>query len=334
LSSLAGDIYPGSDNENANPRKIMIESDTPVIVVIILTFNQCERTMACLDSLLSITTPTFHTLVWDNGSSDGTAETLRQKYTQILVHQHPTNEGVAGGRNQAAAVAIETFQLTHLLFLDNDMLLEPDFVGALLQPFQEDDNIGQTQAKLRFMHDRERLNDGGGAKINFLTWQITPVGYNELDRGQYDVPKKCNACGGAMMVRTDIFQNLGGFDLTFNPFGPEDLDFSLRLQKAGYTALYVPQAVAYHVVSHTFGKGYSEVYARHKSRHWFLFMRRHASVWQKLGFFLLGVPYIVVRVLLREGRKGNLKAVRGLLHGLLDLFSQSSTLKEKADDKS
>jgi hypothetical protein len=43
---------------------------------------------------------------------------------------------------------------------------------------------------------------------------------------------------------------------------------------------------------------------------------------------------MVVRVLLREGRKGNLKAVRGLLHGLLDLFSQSSTLKEKADDKS
>jgi GT2 family glycosyltransferase len=99
----------------------------------------------------------------------------------------------------------------------------------------------------------------------------------------------------------------------FDPFGPEDLDFSLRLQKAGYQALYVPQAVAYHAVSHTFGEGYSEDYARHKSRHWFTFMRRHASPLQQLGFFLSGAPYLAVRVMLREGSKGNLDAVRGLV---------------------
>jgi GT2 family glycosyltransferase len=45
-----------------------------------------------------------------------------------------------------------------------------------------------------------------------------------------------------MMVRADIFQQLNGFDPLFGPFGPEDLDFSLRLQKAGYLALYIPQA--------------------------------------------------------------------------------------------
>ncbi len=296
----------------------MTETNKMTIAVIILTLNQREQTMSCLDSLLSNKAPSFYILVWDNGSSDGTTESLRRKYPQVLVRHHPTNLGVAGGRNEAAKFAIETFQPTHLLFLDNDMVTEPDFVDALLQPFTEDDRIGQTQAKLRFMHDRIRLNDGGGAKINFLTWQTTPVGYNELDNGQHDTPKECTACGGAMMVRTDIFEELGGFDLTFNPFGPEDLDFSLRLKNAGYTALYVPQAVAYHVVSHTFGKGYSEEYARHKSRHWLIFMRRHASVWQKMAFFIVGAPYIGVRVLIREGRKGNIKAFRGLIQGLFD----------------
>lgn len=298
------------------------------VAVIILTYNQCERTATCLDSLLEKNSGSFHTLVWDNGSADGTAEILGQKYPQVLVHAHPENLGVAGGRNAAAAFAIETFQPTHLLFLDNDMIFEPDFIDALLLPFGQDDKLGQTQAKLRFMHDPERLNDGGGAQINFITWQITPVGYNELDKGQYDTPKTCVACGGAMMVRTDVFQDLGGFDLTFNPFGPEDLDFSLRLQEAGYNALYVPQATAYHIVSHTFGKGYSEVYARHKSRHWFLFMRRHASIWQQLGFFLVGAPYMAVRVLVREGRKGNIKAIRGLIKGLFDLPSKPSSLEE------
>jgi GT2 family glycosyltransferase len=122
-----------------------------------------------------------------------------------------------------------------------------------------------------------------------------------------------------MLVRTDVFRELAGFDSTFDPFGPEDLDFSLRLQQAGYRALFVPQAVAYHVVSHTFGEGYTEDYARHKSRHWFTFMRRHASLVQQLGFLLLGAPYLAFRVTLREGRRGNLGALRGLARGFLDL---------------
>ena len=129
------------------------------------------------------------------------------------------------------------------------------------------------------------------------------------------------------MVRTDVFKQLEGFDSVFDPFGPEDLDFSLRLQKAGYTALYVPQAVAYHAVSHTFGEGYTEDYARHKFRHWYLFMRRHALLYQKLGFFLIGIPYLAVRVMIREGKKGNLGALRGLVAGMLDSYKASGRVK-------
>jgi hypothetical protein len=91
----------------------------------------------------------------------------------------------------------------------------------------------------------------------------------------------------------------------------------------------VPQAVAYHVVSHTFGKGYSEDYARHKSRHWFNFMRRHASPRQKIGFFLFGGPYMIVRVILREVGKGNLAAIRGLVWGMFDFFKSAVVAKKQ-----
>lgn len=120
------------------------------------------------------------------------------------------------------------------------------------------------------------------------------------------------------MVRTDLFLAHGGFDSTFDPFGPEDLDFSLRLRQAGYHALYVPDAVAYHEVSHTFGGGYSEQYAQHKSRHWFVFMRRHATWWQKAGFWLVGAPFLTLRLVVREARRGNLRAVRGVVRGGID----------------
>jgi hypothetical protein len=84
--------------------------------------------------------------------------------------------------------------------------------------------------------------------------------------------------------------------------------------------MYEPRAVAYHQVSHTFGEGYSEDYARHKSRHWFLFLRRHASLTQKLGFYLLGAPYLALRLVFREARRGNVKAFRGTLRGVFDFL--------------
>jgi GT2 family glycosyltransferase len=288
-------------------------------IVIILTYNQREKTLACLSALLDGNDIPFEVLVWDNGSQDETIAAVNTAFPTILTRYSQSNLGVAGGRNAAAQMAIMEIGATHLLFLDNDILTEPGFVGALYKPFKTDPLIGQTQAKLRFMHDHSLINDGGGARISFVFWRVTPVGFGEPDRGQYDAPRRCIACGGAMMVRADVFQQLGGFDLLFGPFGPEDLDFSLRLQRAGYTARYIPQAVGYHQVSHTYGQGYSEDYARHKSRHWLLFMRRHASLWQQIAFYLFGAPVVGTQVLIREARRGNFTAIRGLVQGILNI---------------
>ena len=295
----------------------MIMYNNPIIVVIILTWNQRDTTLKCLESLNYSPSDEFKILVWDNGSIDGTVQAVQEAFPQVICNYHEVNLGVAGGRNAAVEMAIELFSPTHLVFLDNDILVEVGFVSELYQPFIDNPEIGQTQAKLRFMHDRNLINDGGGAQINFTLWQITPVGIGQVDRGQFETVKPCISCGGAMMVRSDIFQQLAGFDMIFNPFGPEDLDFSLRLQKSGYKALFVPQAVAYHAVSHSFGSGYSEEYARHKSRHWLKFMQRHATPLQKISFYLLGAPYLAARVFLREARRGNLSAIRGLIQGLL-----------------
>jgi GT2 family glycosyltransferase len=289
----------------------------PIIVVIILTYKQRDKTLSCIADLLSHRGMPFHILVWDNGSQDDTITKINQNFPSIFTHYSETNLGVAGGRNAAAQLAIREFGATHILFLDNDILAEQGFVDALYAPFESDPTIGQTQSKLRYMHDRNLINDGGGARISFVFWRVDPVGVREPDRGQYDTPHTCIACGGAMMVRSDVFQQLNGFDSLFGPFGPEDLDFSLRLQKAGYKALYIPKAVGYHQVNHTFGKGYSEEYARHKSRHWLLFMRRHARPWQKIAFYLFGAPIIAFQVVIRELPRGNWRAIRGLAEGLL-----------------
>src|SRR5690606_38161262 len=107
------------------------------ITVIVLTLNQREMTLQCLASLDAQTEVPFQVLIWDNGSLDGTAEAVRLHFPNVHVHHSPTNLGVAAGRNAAADLAIRLFEPSYLLFLDNDMVLEPGFVRALVRSLEQ-----------------------------------------------------------------------------------------------------------------------------------------------------------------------------------------------------
>lgn len=288
------------------------QAGRPRVAVIILTYRQVESTTRALESLRGCNGEPFRVLVWDNGSEDDTVARLRAEYPEVHVVACEENLGVAGGRNAAGRRAIELWDPEYLLFLDNDMTVEPRFVEELARPLDEDPGIGQTQAKLLQMDDPTRIDDGGGVRVVWWRGRTIPVGFDELDRGQYDEEKPCMACcGGAMMVRASIFRAIDGFDESFNPYGPEDLDFSLRVLAAGHRNLYVPTAVAYHAGTHTFGAGYTEAYARKKVKSWFRLLRRHAGPVQRLGFYLVGGPLSVLVISWREARRGNFAAAAG-----------------------
>jgi GT2 family glycosyltransferase len=121
-----------------------------------------------------------------------------------------------------------------------------------------------------------------------------------------------------MMIRSEVFRDVGGFDLIFNPYGPEDLDFVFRVRKAGWRTRYVADSVIYHELlpSRTFEKGsYSEIYARNRVRHWLIFLGRHGSVLQKLVFWVFTAPLLLLRVVFRELLSGNSKGIAGLFKG-------------------
>jgi GT2 family glycosyltransferase len=289
------------------------------VAVIMLTLNQRETTLRALESLIPQVEEDMRVLVWDNGSADGTVASVQGAYASVIAHHHPTNLGVASGRNAGARLMIERFRPEFLLFLDNDLVLQPRFVRELLDTLERMPDVGQVQAKLLYLDEPGRINDGGGCRINFWLGRTDPVGFKEIDRGQCERVAPCISGGGAMMVRARLFEALGGFDPLFDPFGPEDLDFSLRLQAGGHKALYIPTAVALHAVNHTYdGGNYSASYARSKARHWLRFLGRHGTLPQKLGFFLVGAPIIAVRMILRELRKGNPGAIFGSLRGMFE----------------
>ena len=293
----------------------------PAVALILLTLDQRSKTLRCLSSLARVEQPPMRVVLWDNGSRDGTAEAVAESFPEVLVQRSAENIGVASGRNAAARLAASAFSPPFLLFLDNDMEVTPGFLSALLAAVAQDDRLAQATAKIAFLGDRSRLYGAGGCYISFWRGLTGHVGYGETDRGQYDAPADCLPSGGCMLVRTAVFEEIGGFDTAFDPYGPEDLDFGLRLRGAGYRALYVPEALVFHEnrPGHTFGGGMaSPLYAQNKMRLWLRFLARHGSVGQKLGFWLFGAPMGFVRLVIREVGQGNLRAVSGLVSGALD----------------
>lgn len=287
------------------------------LAVVILTVNQRDETLQLLASLLPQLDSDSRVLVWDNGSSDDTGEAVANAFPGVTIQRSHRNLGVAAGRNAAARLAISSWNPGYLLFLDNDLVLREGFVANLRATLDADGRVGQVQGKLLYLGEPGRINDGGGSRIVFWLGKTDPVGFKELDRGQCERLAPCISCGGAMMVRRHLFEQLNGFDEIFSPYGPEDIDFSLRLQALGFQAIYNPAAVALHAANHTWGKGdVTGAYARTRVSHWLRFLRRHATPGQRAAFYLAGAPLIGLRMFFREMARGNPRAILGSLKGI------------------
>ena len=290
------------------------------VAIILLTLNQGDKTIRCLTSLQAVTGPDFRIMLWDNGSSDNTIADVRANFPDVLTHHHPENAGVAAGRNMAVNFLRQRYAPRYLLFLDNDMTVEADFLEHLMAPFAADEKIAQTTAKILDMGNPRRLYGAGGCRVRFWLGDTTHNGYGEMDRGQYDSVRQCLPSGGCMLVRAAVFDELAGFTTVYDPYGPEDLDFGMRVTKAEYYGLFVPEAVVYHESrpGRTFeGGAYTSQFAANRVRNWFTFMRRHASPGQKLGFYLIGIPVLLAGFVRRQARRGVLlSSLKSLAAGI------------------
>ena len=241
------------------------------------------------------------------------------RFADVIYHHHPTNQGVASGRNAAALLAERQLAPTHLMFLDNDMVVTEGFLESLCQPFAEEPGLAQAMAKIRFMGQPERLHSAGGQVINFVLGTKRGIGYGELDQGQYDERQSCLPSGGATLVSRDVFFELDGFDAVFDPFGAEDTDFSLRVRAAGYRADYVPEAVLYHDYRTKMGEGSdARSYMAARVRQWMILMRRHATAGEKIAFFSGGAVIGFMKVAFQSLARGKAGAILGIPGGVRD----------------
>ncbi len=176
-------------------------------------------------------------IVVDDASSDDTVAWMQHEYPQIKLLALPKNLRFAGANNAAARIATGDI----LLFLNNDMLVEPDFLPPLLAPFEDDDVFAVTA----YIQMAPRLVEGSLVCETGLVRGRSENGFLVL---QHDKPESGDpipviyAGGGSSAWRKDRFLALGGFDTLFRPFYSEDLDVSYQGQKHGWRVLFQPQS--------------------------------------------------------------------------------------------
>jgi GT2 family glycosyltransferase len=158
------------------------------------------------------------------------------------------NEGTTGSINRAVAATDSRY----VLLLNNDVELEPDYIAKLVAALDADAKLGFATGKLLRATQRTHLDGAGDAML------MAGAGYRlahmERDDGQFDKPMPVLAgCGAAVLYRREAFVESGGLDTEFFAY-LDDLDLALRAQLIGYSGLYLPSAVAYHIGSATLGE--------------------------------------------------------------------------------
>jgi len=159
----------------------------------------------------------------------------------------PTNEGTTGSINRAIAAT----ESRNILLLNNDVELEPDFIQKLVRALDTDPALCFATGKLLRATQRTHIDGAGDAML--MAGAAYRLGHGDRDDGQYDRPMPVlSGCGAAVLYRREIFELCGPLDEDFFAY-LDDVDLALRAQLLGYTGLYLPDAVAYHVGSATLG---------------------------------------------------------------------------------
>ncbi|MCM8783433.1 MAG: glycosyltransferase family 2 protein [Candidatus Omnitrophica bacterium] len=259
-----------------------------LVSIIIPTYNREKEVLECISSLLNISYPNFEIIVVDNASQDNTANIIKEKFSNIKnikILELSQNLGAAGGRNEG----IRHAKGEYLCFVDNDNIVDKNFLTELVKLAETDEKIGFVGPKMYYFNDPERIWYAG-AEISLLTSRGRYIGISEIDKGQHDRIREVGHIPNVWLVKKCVIEKIGVLDTSY-VVCYEESDWAMRARKAGYKIMFCPTAVVYHNIPlRKISKGlrgligfdnpYKVFYA---ARNRTLFMKKFAS---KLSFIL------------------------------------------------
>ncbi len=239
------------------------------ISVHIVAWNHARVLVDALESLRAQTFRDFTVTIIDNASTDGSADMVRQRFPEMTVLRNFKNLGFSRAHNQAIELARNRWADDdkkgqgsvdrYALVMNPDIILTPDFLERLAGGVDGRQEIASACGKLLKVYPRleEDMDPRFSDEIDSVGLRMrrdrraADRGAGEHDGPAYAEPAEVFGASGALALyraeAIDALREADGefFDEDFFAY-KEDVDIAWRLRLLGWSAIYVPAAVAYH----------------------------------------------------------------------------------------
>ncbi|WP_123054655.1 glycosyltransferase family 2 protein [Clostridium sp. JN-1] len=291
----------------------------PLVYIILVNYNGYKDTIECVNSLKRTSYNNYKILIVDNASTNNSLEVLKQTLNDCIIIESKKNLGFAGGNNLGIKSALKN-NADYVLLLNNDTLVEPNFLNNMINSFNKDDRIGLVGCKIMYYPEKDKIWYGGG-KIDWFKFIGIHLGNKEVDKEQYDVEKEIDFMTGCcMLIKRDVFEKIGFLCEDYFMYFEDD-DFCVRVNDAGYKIWYNPKAVIYHKVGLSGGGEESPFSIKWCARNRLLFMNKYKNKVSKVSFALSKMFFYSTRVIRYfqykfQGREDKARAIiEGIKYG-------------------
>lgn len=297
-----------------------------VIAVVILNWNSGNDILNCIYSVIASDYSALNIIVVDNGSIDGSSDVIRSQFPQVHFISNPRNFGFAAGSNQGINWALER-GISYILLLNADTTIDKNAIHKLLEPMKREGDSVVTCPKIYIGpkdDNSTRLWFACGTAILWAGLFRNPA-YNQPDSALWSQPAEMDfASGCCMLIPARILRQVGKLDESYFAYC-EDIDFSLRVRKAGFQLRYVPSAHLWHGSIYPTERAKTRTYRYLSTRNNLWVVRKHGTRWE----FLLCLGLLPFRSLYRiigMAAIGRWSSIAGEAQGIRDgLFSDLSS---------
>ena len=212
----------------------------PMVSIIIPVFNQFAFTYQCIKSIVKNTKGvSYEIIIADDCSDDETTE-AKKYFNNIRTVRTTHNVRFLLNVNNASKHA----KGKYILFLNNDTQPQRNWLKPMVDLMESSDDVGIVGSKL--LYPDGTLQEAGGVWFqNGNAWNYGN-GQNP-NMPEYNYVKEADYVSGAsLMIRTDLWKEIGGFDERYVPAYCEDADLAFEVRKKGFKVLYQPKSAVVH----------------------------------------------------------------------------------------
>jgi GT2 family glycosyltransferase len=203
---------------------------------------------------------------------------------KLILIKNEKNYGFAEGNNIALRYVLKNLNSEYILLLNNDTVVDINFLDELVKAAERDDKIGAVGPKIYYYYKKNLINFVGG-NISLWRSEVKIIGKNMVDAGQFNKIRDVSFIeGSCILIKNEVINRVGYLDTDYFCYY-EDTDWCIRIKKSGYKLLCIPKARIWHKIA-TSTSLLSPLRAYYWGRNSFLLLKKNASLSQYF-FYLI-----------------------------------------------